>query len=251
MVLKFQIHWLVKFPWIHCVPGYDGVLCFYCAKAKKLKLLDGLLMQEPTFQSVGFSNWKRTREKLEKHDHSECHSEAVRRLRDLDSTSIAVKVFAAEAARQKKAQACLLKMVSSIRYLMRQGLAFRGDPEADSNYLQLLKVLGEYDGEMASWLTKTTNFTSHQCTEDIQDEIAHTVLRSIADEVKTAGPYGVMVDGTRDVAGKDQECVCVSDMSMETWSFARSLLACTSRKVQQGKALRRPSRMSCSVLDCL
>ena len=62
---------------------------------------------------------------------------------------------------------------------------------------------------MESWLAKTTNFTSHQCTEEIQNEIAHTVLRGIADDVKAAGPYGVMVDGTRDVAGKDQECVCV------------------------------------------
>ena len=207
--LKFQSHWFNEFPWIHCVPGYDGVLCFYCAKAKKLKLLESVPGQEPTFQSVGFSNWKKTRGVLEKHENSECHSEAIRQLRALESTSIAAKVAVAEDGRQKKAQACLLKMVSSIRYLLRQGLAFRGGPETDSNYLQLLKVLGESDGDMESWLAKTTNFTTHQCTEEIQNEIAHTVLRSIAEDVKAAGPYGVMVDGTRDVAGKDQECVCV------------------------------------------
>jgi hypothetical protein len=46
-----------------------------------------------------------------------------------------------------------LKILSSIRYLARQGLALRGDgDEQDGNFLQLLKLKGEDDPSMIDWL---------------------------------------------------------------------------------------------------
>ena len=116
---------------------------------------------------------------------------------------------AAEAARQDKAQNCLMKMASSIRFLLRQGLSFRGVPEDQGNYVQLLNLQGEFDDDVAQWMRKKTNFTSRQCTGEIQDEFAHTVIRSIIEDVKNAGNFSIMVDGTRGVAGKEQECVCL------------------------------------------
>jgi len=46
----------------------------------------------------------------------------------------------------------LLKILSSINYLARQGLALRGDgDEADSNFLQLLQLKAEEDPMVLEW----------------------------------------------------------------------------------------------------
>ena len=51
-----------------------------------------------------------------------------------------------------------LKILSSIRYLARQGLPLRGDgDEQDGNFLQLLKVKGEDDPMMVDWLKRKAN----------------------------------------------------------------------------------------------
>ena len=38
-LLKFQASWYTNFPWLHYVPHLGGILCFVCAKADHLKLL--------------------------------------------------------------------------------------------------------------------------------------------------------------------------------------------------------------------
>ena len=58
----------------------------------------------------------------------------------------------------------LLKILSSIRFLVRQALALWGHHnDCDGSFIQLLKLQGEEDGEMLKWLEKTSNkYTSHK-----------------------------------------------------------------------------------------
>ena len=35
--LRFQRQWYQDFPWLHFIPGVEGVLCFYCRKALEKK----------------------------------------------------------------------------------------------------------------------------------------------------------------------------------------------------------------------
>ncbi len=46
----------------------------------------------------------------------------------------------------------LLKIVSSIRYLTRQGLPLRDGSEEDGNFLQLLQLNGEDDAGLLKWM---------------------------------------------------------------------------------------------------
>ena len=66
-------------------------------------------------------------------------------------------------------QEALHQIVSSIKFLSRQGLAMRGDgDESDSNLKQLLRMKAEEDANLAEWLKrKETVYTS----PDIQNEI--------------------------------------------------------------------------------
>ena len=51
-----------------------------------------------------------------------------------------------------------LKVLSNIRFLARQGLPLRGHgDESDSNFIQLMKLWGQDDSRIASWLQKKTD----------------------------------------------------------------------------------------------
>ena len=49
---------------------------------------------------------------------------------------------------------CLAKIIESLQYLARQGLAIRGDNDEESNFFQLLKLWARDDKDLAIWLHK-------------------------------------------------------------------------------------------------
>lgn len=85
----------------------------------------------------------------------------------------------------------LLKIISKIRFLSRQGLAFRGDgSESDGNYLQLLKLRGEEDPSLNEWLARKANkYTSHKVQDEILKIMAYQKLRNCNQPPKFTFPY--------------------------------------------------------------
>ena len=63
----------------------------------------------------------------------------------------------------------LLKVLSCIQFLARQGLPLRGGgDESDGNFLQLLKFQGQDDDVMREWLQRKCNkYTSHEIQNDL------------------------------------------------------------------------------------
>ena len=62
---------------------------------------------------------------------------------------------AIEVAKNKR---ILLKVLSCVKYLARQGLPLRGhDDDSESNFIQLLKHHGEEYHEIHEWLEKKSN----------------------------------------------------------------------------------------------
>jgi len=63
----------------------------------------------------------------------------------------------------KESRAALLKIISSILYLTKQGLAIRGHTDNNSNINQLLKLRSSDSLELDSWLSRTAyKWTSHE-----------------------------------------------------------------------------------------
>ena len=100
----------------------------------------------------------------------------------------------------------LLKIISSIRYLARQGLPFRGDgDEADANFLQLLKLKGEDDPEILQWLKRKANkYTLHEIQNDIIKVMAMLVLRKIIACLQKSPFLTLMLGEMTDVSNKEQ-----------------------------------------------
>ena len=78
----------------------------------------------------------------------------------------------------------LIKILSCIKFLARQGLPLRGHgADADGNLFQLLKFQG--DDEMQDWLQRRTDkYTSHEVQNTFLKMMALDVLRNIADKLQ-------------------------------------------------------------------
>jgi len=136
--LKFQAQWYHNFAWLHFEPGIEGALCFYCHKAFKNKTSQLVKNTETTFISSGFKNWKKARERFTLHAGSECHKTAIT-THIYESRPIDVQLSNVRASQQEEARKCLLKIISAVQFLVRQGLSFRGHDDDEGNFNQLLK----------------------------------------------------------------------------------------------------------------
>ena len=105
---------------------------------------------------------------------------------------------------------CLLRILSNIRFLSRQGLSFRGDgDEIDSNFIQLLKLCGLDDPRIETWLSKKTNkYTSNNAQNEILRIMALNILRRIAAELKQSR-FFCMSDECTDASNREQLVICI------------------------------------------
>ena len=92
-------------------------------------------------------------------------------------------------------------MFTSERYLLRQGMAFRGHSADDGNYQQLLKLRAEDDSNFSEYLNYTTNFTSPQAQQEVMELFSHSIITQITDQIRTNTFFAIMIDGTQDITG--------------------------------------------------
>ena len=92
------------------------------------------------FTVKGFSNWKDGTIGIKKHEGSGSHKEALQVMIVIPSTCHDVGDVLVKQHKQEKKdnRQCLLKILSNVQFLARQGLPFRGDAEeTDSNFIKL------------------------------------------------------------------------------------------------------------------
>ena len=105
----------------------------------------------------------------------------------------------------------MLKIISALTYLTRQGLAMRkGNAEFDSNFYQLLKAWAKDDPILTKWLEKKReNFTGHEIQNEILMLMAHHITRDILKDIKEAKHFTYMSDETSDIANIEQVFLCL------------------------------------------
>ena len=104
-----------------------------------------------------------------------------------------------------------------MRFLLRQGLAFRGDKEFDGsrnsgNFLELMKFLAGHNDEIKSVTFKNALGNSQIMAPSVQKEITSAAaLETLALIVKDIGDslFSILVDESRDVSMKEQMTIVV------------------------------------------
>lgn len=109
--------------------------------------------------------------------------------------------------REKKVARDMLRIIlSSVRFLARQGLTLRGNnSDAESNLLQLLKLRSEDCPQLHTWLQRERlKYTSHECQNEMLEIMACTVQRRILSKITESPFLALMVDKTTDISNKEQ-----------------------------------------------
>jgi len=210
---RFQSSWYTAFPWIHSEAGVDGILCFYCMRSMKSQIEHTTHAiaknAELTFVQSGFRNWKKAPERLKMHQSSHAHAVAVMHL----TTKSTVTAQLSLQLQQQKAKARdnLLLIFQCVRYLARQGLALRGHEQDSGNLDQLLKLSSSSNSDLKLWLDRNQSYTSPLIQNEILCLLSNSITRAICKDVTEQAPlmFAVIVDGTRDVSGIEQESICI------------------------------------------
>lgn len=222
---SFCSSWYSKYPWLHYQVTDDSVLCFYCHIAEK-RHLPISTNKDQAFTTTGFSNWKKAIERFNKHESSLSHHQSVDFVEKIPRTTQNVgEMLSSTYAQQKADNRAMLRIIlSTIRFLGRQGLALRGrykdqaqitsgglnfSGEIDSNFIQLLKVRAEDNPDLLKWMLKSRDkFMSPDVQNEILCMMALFIQREIANSVSGQW-YTIMVDETTDVSNTEQLVFCI------------------------------------------
>ncbi|CAF1383907.1 unnamed protein product, partial [Didymodactylos carnosus] len=85
---------------------------------------------------------------------------------------------------QEQRRRMLLMEITSIIYLLRQGLALRGHVDEESNLIQLLKLRSIDDSDLQDWINDK-KYLSHDIVNEITKEISLTIVRDIVKQDST------------------------------------------------------------------
>ena len=99
---------------------------------------------------------------------------------------------------------CFLKILQSIRYLGRQGIAFQGDTDEASNFFQLLKLRAMDDPILSEWITKGQDtYLNHDIQNEILQIMSNDILRDLAKDTRP-NFYSLICDEYTDITNKEK-----------------------------------------------
>ncbi|XP_071499042.1 zinc finger MYM-type protein 1-like [Diadema antillarum] len=209
---RFRGEWYETFPWLEwdgeANNGNGAAFCHTCRQAK-LRNVPSSGKCEESFSKTGFTNWKNASPKFLKHEKSESHRLLSYKMSKLwQGENVAQRLDTRAQEESKQNTQYLLTIITTLKYLAKQGLAIRGHTDQNSNFMTLLQLRSEEIKGLDRWLTRKTSWTSHQIQEEIINLMSSTVMRQLAAEMG-GKPFAILADETADVSRIEQLCICV------------------------------------------
>ena len=162
----------------------------------------------------GFKLWNQLL-KLDSHvgGVNSAHNQAVKKSEDLLKEKQHIQSVQVKQTNKDKFEyrVQLNAIVDCIRFLLYQGLAFRGYNESQGssdkgNFLELLQFLGDHNesiNEMLQKAPKNCKLTHPDIQNDIVNAIAHETSKAIIKDLDN-GFFSILVDESRDISMKEQ-----------------------------------------------
>ena len=209
-----QAKWFPTFKWLHYDNGLDAVFCHMCMVQNSMGRLSLAHRKEYAFIGTGFTNWKKALEKFREHEASECHSVALTYQEIQPKCKDIVTTFD-ECTKEtmKMNRKCFVKIIESLLYLGRQGIALRQSNDLESNFVQLLELRAIDIPELRKWLDqpgRSDTYTSHDSQNEILSLAANSIVRDIVLDIKSGCSwFALIADEYTDIANKEQLSICV------------------------------------------
>ena len=208
---SFQAKWFKDFPWLHYIEENDAVLCYICADQNRQGKCSNVKNKETAFTEDGFSNWKKAIKRFHEHQKSECHISATERHIGIIALSGNVIEMCSVTAKKnmEENRRCFIKIIESVRFLCRQGIAMHGDTGDESNFSQLLKLRANDFPFLSGWLQrKNDKYTSHDIQNELVSIMADIVTRQITFRLNSAF-FSILCDEYTDISNKEQLTLCI------------------------------------------
>ena len=179
-----QKQWFETYKWLTLCESRQKLFCFICRNQNSKGSLTFSKNAEGAFISDGFDNWKKGIIKFQSHQQSKCHREAVEKYYACNKCPVSSQLDSHLELNQSLRRNGFMKLLSSLRYLLRQGLAFRGHSDVDGNIAQLLRLRSEDVKELDSF-SKNKRYNSPDIHNELISLFSNDILRSIIADIKS------------------------------------------------------------------
>lgn len=123
--------------------------------------------------------------------------------------SINEQITQAASRDQGERRQMFLILLSSLKYLLRQGLAVRGhSDDNEGNLSQLLKSHTEDNVNLQRWI-KTSAYQFPEVLNELTNSIGNEVLRQVLNDIKSSKWFSVIGDETRDISNSEQLSISI------------------------------------------
>ena len=102
----------------------------------------------------------------------------------------------------------LIVNLSSLKFLVRQGVPIRGHEEIEGNLMQLLLLRANDCSGLKQYVENGT-YLSHDVINEMISLMSNQVLRKLLSEIREAQFYSLIADKATDVANKEQLCMTI------------------------------------------
>ncbi|XP_038679226.1 zinc finger MYM-type protein 1-like isoform X2 [Tripterygium wilfordii] len=214
---RFKAEWFKEYNgWLEYSVAKDAAYCLYCYLFRPQTLKGG----GDSFVGEGFINWKK-KMKLKEHvgKHNSAHNQAKMKCQNLMNQNLTGRIDAMFTGKSNQDKidyrVRLIAAVDYVRFLLRQGLAFRGNDESEwsmnrGNYLELFHWLAAHNEDINKVSLKNAPSNSQLVSSDIQKDIciaaATEVTNAIIRDIGNA-TFTILIDESRDVSTKEQMAI--------------------------------------------
>ena len=130
------------------------------------------------FTDTGFTNWKKALERFEQHSRSDAHREVLMKINFLNQPFVSVQLDTQHKKEQAVRRAMFLLVLSSLKYLVRQGLALRNHNEIEGNLMQLLLLCTSAHPELKGYINDG-KYLSHDVLNELVSMMGMRALNGI------------------------------------------------------------------------
>ncbi|KAH7673951.1 Ribonuclease H-like protein [Dioscorea alata] len=196
---SFQEAWFKQHPWLEYSVTKDAAFCFWCYLSIPSR---GNRKREDAFTKTGFNNWKKALEKFVEHvgAMNSVHNDA-------RSVSHQLATHSHEMVVEYGTR--LTAVLDMTRFLLKQGLAFRGHDESSSslnkgNFLELLEWYSLRNDKVFRAVNqnapKNNQMTSPKVQKELANACASEITCAIIDDIGD-NYFSLMIDKARGCNG--------------------------------------------------
>ncbi|KAM1636968.1 hypothetical protein COP2_015212 [Malus domestica] len=212
----FVVSWFEEYDWLECGISKDAAFCLHCYLFK----INFSQLGSDAFTGVGFKKWKNARKCFDKlvgpigNFHNKAREAASYQMNQ--KAHIEAVVIKQSEEECMKYHLCLNPSIDCTKFLLRQGLPFRGHDKSDTsnnrgNYLELLQFLVDHDEKIKEVVLKNAprnlKLIAPSIQKDIVNSCAFKTIKAIMKEGKESKFFSIMVDESRDISTKEQMAV--------------------------------------------